>query len=394
MKILIIQILRMGDALQLLPLIKGIKRLFPKSEICLLTSHLEKSVFDIEPDIAAIYTLNKETISTLVSRGSKADVISALEQLENDLAAVSDIEWDWVINFSHTFSSALLGFILNAKYRSGFKVDDRRRYRARERWFAYSLASFPNRRYSNFNWGDINNNVIGLDSIPHPPFIEPNRLDIVQAKEFFNQTGFANEKIAGIHPGASVEYKMWPVEKFAELSRILINNHGYKILIFGNLEGKHLSNRLKQMIGRGAENLAGKTSLEELTAFLSLCDVLITNDTGPMHLASAVNTRTIGLFFTTHFIETGPYGAGHVAIHPNISCFPCQGPARCLHKDCLQYISPETVEAVIANRGVFEKNGSTDFLKSDRGKVKVFVSDFDPWGNLEWLPLERRPIGF
>ncbi|MBW2036784.1 MAG: glycosyltransferase family 9 protein [Deltaproteobacteria bacterium] len=394
MNILIIQILRIGDALQLVPVIKGIKQVFPQSRLCLLTSRLGASILGGQEEIDEIFTLHKEQMANLLITGNKEDILLSIEQLRSDLHEVGAVKWDWVINFSYTFSSALLSFILDAKHRSGFTANKNRQYLAKEKWFAYSLASFMNRRYSNFNWVDINKNILGLPSVPHPPLIVPKHGDVARVSALLQKAGFENKKILGLHPGASRAYKRWPLQKFADLGRAFVQKHGYKVIIFGDETEKGPCKQLKSYIGNDAEDLSGQTTLDELKAFFSLCDVLVTNDTGPMHLASAVGTRIVSLFFSTHFIETGPYGAGHIAVHPAISCFPCQSTVKCPHKKCLNYISPETIETIILNRKALESNSDTDFLGRDKGMVKVYRSAFDPWGNLEWTPLGKNPMTF
>jgi len=394
MNVLLIQILRLGDALQMLPVIKGLKECFPQSKIHVLTSVIGKQVFENQTQVEEIFVLNKQKISDLVRGSQGRNILSAAMMLQSALEPMLKIKWDWVINFSFSFSSALLGFILDARHRSGFIVNKNRQYLSKEKWFAHSLASFTNRRYSNFNWVDINNKIIGLPSVPGPPLLESNSKDLRNASAYIKKVGFEGKKIVGMHPGASGGHKRWPIEKFGDLGQALVNKHGYRVFIFGGESEKDLGARLKSHIGSKAENLAGETTLGDLKAFLSLCDVLITNDTGPMHLASSLGTKVIALFFSTHFVETGPYGTGHVAVHPDISCFPCQGTAKCPHKNCLNYILPETIEEIILNGKILEKNNGVDFLGRDKGMVRVYFSGFDPWGILEWVPLDRGPITF
>jgi len=155
MNILIIQILRIGDALQLAPVIKGVKQVFPQSKVSILTSKLGALIFEGLEEVDRVFVLDKEGICDLANTKRKENILSALNRLEKDLREVSRVQWDWVINFNYTFSSALLSFILDAKHRSGFTANTHRQYISREKWFAYTLASFVNRRYSNFNWVDI-----------------------------------------------------------------------------------------------------------------------------------------------------------------------------------------------------------------------------------------------
>ena len=392
MKILLIQMLRLGDAIQMIPVIRGLKASFTNARIHALTSNVGRSIFEKESQVEKVYVLNKQDISALASRARKKDLLAAIELLQSDLEPLISQEWDWVINFSFSFPSALLSFMLDAGYRSGYVANRQRQYLSKEKWFSHSLASFANRRYSNFNWVDIDKKIIGLPSVPAHPLIDPNPGNLQKAAGYLGKKRFEGEKVIGINPGASGAYKMWPVEKFGVLSKSLIENQDCRIIIFGGEEEMGLGETIKKYAGDGAEDLTGKTSLDDLTAFLSLCDVFVSNDTGPMHLASLVGTKVVGLFFNSHFVETGPYGPGHVAVHPDIPCFPCQGPAKCTHKKCLDYISPETIEKVIIGGDM--KNGSGSLVTGTPERVRVLMSEFDPWGFLEWIPIDDGSLQF
>jgi len=382
----------MGDALQLAPIIKEIKRVFPASRISLLTSTLGATVFRNLVKVEEVYILRKEIMISLLQHGKKQDLISALETLEADLTPLMNGRWDWIINLGYTFSSALVSFLLDAKHRSGFAANKYRQYISKDKWFPFSLSSFMNRKYSNFNWVDIYKQSIGLRSVPQGPYLLPASSDISRAAAMIRKAGLENKKIIGMHPGAGGDFKQWPIENFGRLGRMLVEQNGFQILIFGSKEEREDCDRLKTQIGEGAVNLAGQTTLEELAACLSQCDLLITNDTGPMHLASAVGTRVIALFFSTHFVETGPYGAGHIAIHPNIPCFPCQGTAECQHKHCLDQISAEAVKKIADIGPPLMKKRILNFNGWNSDHIGVFVSTFDPWGNLDWIPLENQPL--
>jgi hypothetical protein len=102
----------------------------------------------------------------------------------------------------------------------------------------------------------------------------------------------------------------------------------------------------------------------------------------------------IALFFSTHFVETGPYGSGHIIVHPDIPCFPCQGTASCTTRECLNYIKPETVEQIIVNHKTLTQNHKGAVLDTKDDPVSINLSVFDPWNNLEWILLSHRSTNF
>lgn len=392
MDILLIQILRLGDALQMIPIIRGLKHFFPDSRIRVLTSTVGEKIFSREPHVEEVFVLHNKEIADLVNRQNRGDTLSGLELLQSDLKPLITRSWDWVINFSFSYPSALITFLLDAEHRSGYTVNKHRQYLSKEKWFGYSLASFSNRRYSNFNWVDINKKIIGLPAVPANPLIQPGREALQKASRHLEEIGFKGKRIIGMHPGASGDYKRWPLSNFTLLGQNLAEQYDYRILLFGADNEMDLGRVLKDHLGPGAEDLTGRTSLPELEAYLSLCDLLVTNDTGPMHLAASVGTKVVALFFNSYFVETGPYGKGHVAVHPDMDCFPCKGPAKCPHKDCLERISPETIEKIVLNEK--EDQHLKDILERDGEGPHVHISDFDPWGMLQWISVNKNAMTF
>jgi ADP-heptose:LPS heptosyltransferase len=392
MNVLLIQILRLGDALQLTPIARAIKTIHPDARICVATSSLGKIIFERQECIDEVFVIRKEEIAGLVKRSGLQSINDSLELLNADLAPILLKKWDWVINLSFSFSSALLAFLAKGKKNSGFFVTKNREYLFKEKWFSYSLASFPNRKYSVFNWVDINNNIVGAHGISNATSFPIHEEESIWADDKVMQFCPDHEELVGIHPGASGDYKIWPLENFIRLACDLTAGHK-KVVLFGDKNEQELGRMLELAIGRDALNLIGRTTLGQTAAMMSHCSLIVCNDSGPMHLAAAVGTPTLALFFSTHFVETGPYGDNHLVMHPILDCFPCQGTAACTDKRCLGMIPVEAVEDVINNRSdvmahpVEPQASREESIAADRSR-------FDPWGFLEWIPALRRPMDF
>jgi heptosyltransferase II len=136
-----------------------------------------------------------------------------------------------------------------------------------------------------------------------------------------------HEELVGIHPGASGDYKIWPLENFIRLARDLVAGGHKKIVIFGDKNEQEIGRQLELAIGKDIFNLTGLTTLGQTAAMMSRCSLIVCNDSGPMHLAAAVGAQTLALFFSTHFVETSPYGKNHL-----VMCTRCSpvSPARAL----------------------------------------------------------------
>lgn len=116
MNILLIQILRLGDALQITPIAKGIRTLYPEARIGVVTSSLGKIIDYIDD----VYVIHKEELSGLVRKADILSTRSALDLLDSDLKPILSKKWDWVINLSFSFPSVLLAFLAHGKKNSGF----------------------------------------------------------------------------------------------------------------------------------------------------------------------------------------------------------------------------------------------------------------------------------
>jgi heptosyltransferase-2 len=175
----------------------------------------------------------------------------------------------------------------------------------------------------------------------------------VVAAKFRLESELSNTRpLLGLNPGA--EYgpaKRWPAESFAAVAREVSRKHGNCAwLAFGGAGDWQLCSDIARLAGGGVVNLAGKTSLRQLMALLKLCRVLLTNDSGPMHVAAALGTRVVVSFGSTAPVLTGPGLPGdarHQLLQAAAPCSPCFRRVCPIDFRCMTGISPaRVVEAV------------------------------------------------
>ncbi len=203
--------------------------------------------------------------------------------------------------------------------------------------------------------------ALGAKPDPLPPRLVVPDADVVQFGAKFGLAGGSKESAVWLGLNAGAEYgpaKRWPEERFIEAARQIQQRLKWGWLVFGLKNEQNAAARIVEGIKHGAAggnspviNLAGRTSLGELCAGLKLCRVLLTNDSGPMHVAAALGTSVVALFGSTSPELTGPELPGdarHQLLRANVPCSPCFLRECPIDFRCMNGISVErAVEAVL-----------------------------------------------
>jgi heptosyltransferase I len=155
------------------------------------------------------------------------------------------------------------------------------------------------------------------------------------------------KKFIAISPIAYWEAKLWDNEKFVHLADLIKTKLNLKI-VFTGIEKEPMEKIISGISARTI-NLSGETSLPALAYLYRKALMVITTDSGPMHLAAAVKTSVVALFGPTDPQRTGPYGQDCTIIRTDLPCSPCFL-KKCPTKECMQSILPEQVLAVIEKR--------------------------------------------
>lgn len=149
--------------------------------------------------------------------------------------------------------------------------------------------------------------------------------EIEASKELLMQRGYIRGRtLIGINVGASYgSAKCWPPEKYRALATDLLSDTNLFVVFFGDLSTASLVKEIVRGLSPRAIDIAGVTSLRELGCLIQDCNVLVTNDSGPMHIGAAVGTPLVALFGSTEPNATGPYGYPESVIHKRPPCSPC-----------------------------------------------------------------------
>ena len=154
----------------------------------------------------------------------------------------------------------------------------------------------------------------------------------------------SSSKILGLCPGAEYgEAKRWPAQYYAEVAQAAIEQ-GWQVWLFGSEKDIPVTNQINQLTNQQCEDLAGKTKLGEAIDLMSLCDTFVTNDSGLMHVAAALNKKVIAIFGSSDPFHTPPMSAKAIIEYLDLSCSPCFKRVCPLeHLNCLKNILPQPI---------------------------------------------------
>ncbi|VAX22555.1 heptosyltransferase family protein, partial [hydrothermal vent metagenome] len=222
--------------------------------------------------------------------------------------------------------------------------------------------------------------------------LAPDSESVESAQSYFETKGVApGDLLIGIQAGASREDRRWSPASFAVVADRLAQEKGAKIVLFGAASEKKLGDEVEAAMSEKAINLIGATDLEQLTLWIKRVNLLITNDTGTMHISAALGTPIVALFFVhARAEETGPYCEGAVVLQADIDCSPCSHQTVCGHLSCLKYITANDV--IAACNMALDRAEKTPDDDSLFRRVKVYVSGFGRDGFIDFRPLKREQL--
>ena len=328
MKILILKPSSLGDVVQALPVLRLLKRHLPASEIFWWIDTKFAPLLEGDPDLAGIVRFERKRWASPVH----------WPEMFRSLRWMRAQNFDLVIDLQSLARSGAFAWLANGKFLIG--LDD---FREGARGF-YDLAI----RRASFHTHAVDWYLAVLPRLGVPVHNHfqwlPERLQVAEAVKSKWQIGSA--RWIAIQPGARWPNKRWPVEFFAELVRRLSQKFSdARFAILGDNEDKPLGEIISRIEPERCLNLCGQTSLPEMVEWLRLSELMITNDTGPMHVAAALGKPLVALFGPTEPRRTGPYHQLDSVLRIELPCSPCLKP-RCHYEkknECLNALPPAIV---------------------------------------------------
>ncbi len=327
-KILIIKPSSLGDIVHSLPFLNAVKTCFPEAEIHWVVAKGFEELLEGHPMIDKLWVINKDAWKKIqFAKNTMTEIKKLFKALKKEKFAL-------VIDLQGLLRSGIITTATCSPVRVGF-----REAREGSRFF-YTLKVTGGK------------NIHAVDRyLKIAEFLGCDTSDVVFSFPLFEKSSsfilhpLSFQDYVVIVPGARWKTKRWAPERFGELSRRL----PLQAIIVGSKSDGEIANVIVSLSGGNAISLAGKTDLKDLIEIMRGAKFIISNDSGPMHIAAALGVPVFAVFGPTDPLRTGPYGKGHTIIKEDISCAPCFR-RTCDDMKCMNDLSLERVFEVIKSR--------------------------------------------
>lgn len=350
-QVLLINITRMGDLVQMGALLHRLQQEQAGTAVDLVVDQRFATVAAMLPHLRRVVTYDFHRLMD-ESRVQALDVVSLFRDMTDWAAPLVEAGYDRVVNLTFNRRSGFLTSYVGAREIRGVAAAKDGDAAIHNPWMAYLTDMHHYRRVNQFNLVDIYA-LGGSGTGSFAPLSVAVPADATDwAGRFLAQADKGAADWIAVQVGASDPMKAWRAESFGQTLASLTKRTSVGVAFIGTEEEReaiataHRVYRQAGGVGPICEAV-GRTSLPQLAALLSRCRLLLTNDTGPMHLAVAVGTPVVNLSVGhVDFRETGPYGPGHWVVQPDIACAPCGFDQVCFHHACKDHVVPEQVASL------------------------------------------------
>lgn len=318
-----------GDAVMALPALEAVRDNFPESSITVLARPWVASLLENHPAVDRVLTIEK-------GRGP----INHFKEINRVAGRIRALEFDLAVLFQNAFEAALISFLGGVKTRVGYNTDgrglllshslERDRDVLRRHQVEYYLAILRG---------------LGWEAKSREPrlFVAPKDLDAGWALLSSEGAG-KDDYLLGMSPGAAYgPAKRWPPERFAAIGDWAAQRWGARVVIVGSGGEKDLCREVAEAMKHPPINVCGMTTLGEAMALIRTCRFFVTNDSGLMHVAAALDVPMVAVFGSTDHHATGPRSKKAVVVRRETPCSPCLKPVCPTDFRCMLDIEPGQV---------------------------------------------------
>ncbi len=329
--ILAISTTGLGNLVLYTPVLRALRRDFPESHITLLVaSRSAANLMEGCKEIDEVIIINKTKKSIL----NWLKIIKHIKNLKVDLVITSFLD--------KSFKVALFSWLTGACSRVGYKN------KAYGWLYSHQVPITEKKHEIEYNLDLVR--ALGLTirrANEKAPFISTTPLEEELANDFLLKSHISpKELLIGVHPGSGLSVgsaKRWSREKFARLCDLILTIPKAKVIVFGGPEERYAAEEMAKFMRKKPVIIAGDTDIRMTAALIKRSVLFISNDSGLMHLATAVKTPVLAIFGPTLWWKNYPWGRDNVVIRKELACSPCYNyrHIQCKTLKCLEMIKVE-----------------------------------------------------
>jgi 3-deoxy-D-manno-octulosonic-acid transferase/heptosyltransferase-1 len=341
MNILIVKLSAIGDVIHTLPSLAALRRCYPQAHISWAVEEAAADLLLDHPMLDRVLVSRRKSWVRDLREGR--DRAAVLREIGGFLRTLRDRPYEIVIDFHGLFKSAVLVLLSRGKRRLGYDSLQEGSGLVLSEKIPEDMGKHAVDRYLDF----ARHLGCAISKPEFPIALQEAHFkrvrELLAAKAVDTTRGFV-----AVSPVAYWETKLWDEARFAAVCDRIVNELGMPVVFTGESPEGPIS-RIRSLMQAPSASAAGETSLRELAALYRQAAVLLTTDSGPMHLAAAVGTPVVALFGPTSPERTGPYGEGHVVLREKLECSPCFRKA-CDTLECMKAIRIEEVFEAVMDR--------------------------------------------
>jgi heptosyltransferase-2 len=323
-----------GDAVMTVPALRELRRILPEAHITLATRSWSTGIFADADFIDDILPIDQQ--------GNR------LWNVARQSASLARGRFDLAVIFQNAFEAALLTWIARIPFRFGYATDGRRVLLN----LPLEVPGWRRERHEVFYYlniaAELEKSLHGKTSVfQRPPLTALNVSHERRrnARRLLSQHGLdATSRVFALCPGSTnSRAKRWPAERFAALGDMLARETGASVVLIGSKDEQEVSTEVAARMSFPATVLTGQTTLDDAVAVLAEAEAVITNDTGPAHIAAALGRPTAVIFGPTNPETTRPFSENSIVIRNPPDCAPCMLRDCPIDHRCMTSIEPREV---------------------------------------------------
>jgi lipopolysaccharide heptosyltransferase II len=330
--ILLIRFGSLGDVVLTTPVIGAVRESFPNAYIAMLVGEKSADILSADSRLDEIIIFHRD-----------AKGIKGLEEMRKVVDLLKERNFDVSVDMQRKFRSAYMAYMGKVKYRIGY-------HQPNAILCDVKIPDKVNKHAVDRNLDLVK--TLGIDGVSREPKMYVSDDDRNFALRMFEANGLTSgEPILGIFPGAGWRPRCWMPERFAVIADLAVQHNNARVVIFGGPGECDIVDNVAKNMKSKPILMKEKVTLRQLAGMIERCDIMLSNDTGPMHISVAMGTKTVALFGPGNHIKFQPIGEKHATVRHDIPCSPCkQFTDKCKENICMKLITVDEVWEAVHQR--------------------------------------------